>query len=53
MPTFYNRWKKTRLTFTTTTATSTCEQQGQNLKNNKNPMTVFTYALKAPESRRQ
>ena len=34
-----------------TTTTTTYEQQNQNHK--KNPMTVFTYALKAPESRRQ
>src|SRR5919106_6234971 len=35
----------------TTTTTRTYEQQDQNHR--KNPMTVFTYALKAPESRRQ
>lgn len=36
-----------------TAATITHEQQNQNHKNKKNPMTVFTYALKAPESKRQ
>ena len=33
--------------------TSTYEQQNQTNQMKKNPMTVFTYALKAPESRRQ
>ena len=41
------------MTLTTSTTTTTCEQQGQNQKIKKNPMTVFTYALKAPESKRQ
>jgi hypothetical protein len=40
-----------RLTLTTATTTTTYEQQ--NHKHKKNPMSVFTYALKAPESRRQ
>ena len=45
--------KKIRLTLTTNTTTAACEQQGQGQKTRKNPMTVFTYALKAPESKRQ
>jgi hypothetical protein len=35
---------------TLTTTTATIYEQDQK---HKNPMTVFTYALKAPESRRQ
>ena len=53
MPAFYDRWKKTNLTFTTTTTNSTYELQHQANQTKKNPMTVFTYALKAPESKRQ
>jgi hypothetical protein len=49
MPTFYSRWKKDGLTLITTA--TTYEQQDQ--KHKKNPMSVFMYALKAPESRRQ
>ncbi|MGA7691161.1 MAG: hypothetical protein WCA61_02515 [Nitrososphaeraceae archaeon] len=41
------------MTLTTTTTTPTYEQQNQTHQMRKNPMTVFTYALKAPESRRQ
>jgi hypothetical protein len=45
--------RRTRLTLTTTTTIPTYEPQHQANQMRKNPMTVFAYALKAPESRRQ
>src|SRR5919106_1228448 len=37
----------------TTAAAATTITFGQQMHRNKNPMTIFTYALKAPESKRQ
>jgi hypothetical protein len=50
MPTSIVDGRRIRLTLTTTT---TYGQQHQTHQMKNNPMTVFTYALKAPESKRQ